>query len=264
MKKISFIALAALFLTGCSSVKKVEIVPILPDFIMANAVDSMSYALGVNMGTDFAKNLESIPGGKSNIDLIMKGFSQSIKKDSTLLQPEAAQEYFRNYITAEQTRENEGKKAAGEKFLAENKTKQGIAVTPSGLQYEVLQSALGSRPQATDKVKVHYTGTTIDGNVFDSSVQRGEPIEFALNQVIPGWSEGVQLMNVGSKYKFYIPYNLAYGEQGIPQANIPPFAPLVFEVELLDIVTPEPAPVVEEVKQAPASSSPNPSTKKKK
>ncbi len=248
MKRISFIALAALFITGCSSVKKVETLPMVPEIIMTNAIDSMSYALGVNMGTDFAKNLESIPGGKSNTDLIIKGFSQAMKKDSTLLRPDVAQEYFRNYITSVQTKENEAKKSEGEKFLAENKVKQGIAVTPSGLQYEVLQAAAGPKPQATDKVKVHYTGTTINGQVFDSSVQRGEPAEFALNQVIPGWSEGVQLMNVGSKYKFYIPYNLAYGEQGIPQANIPPFAPLIFEVELLEIVAPEPAPVVEEVK----------------
>lgn len=251
MKKISFIALAALLITGCSSVKKVEILPIVPEVILSNAVDSMSYALGINMGTDFAKNIESIPGGKSNIDLIIKGFSQAMKKDSTLLQPEVAQEYFQNFMTSEQARENASKKETGEKFLTENKAKQGISVTPSGLQYEVLHDATGVKPQATDKVKVHYTGTTIDGHVFDSSVQRGEPIEFALNQVIPGWSEGVQLMNVGSKYKFYIPYNLAYGEQGIPQANIPPFAPLIFEVELLDIIAPESAPVVEEVKSAP-------------
>lgn len=264
MKKYSLIAIAALFLTGCSSVKKVEIVPILPDVVMSNAVDSMSYALGINMGADFAKNIESIPGGKSNIDLIIKGFSQAMKKDSTLLKPEVAQEYFRKYIMAEQARDNEAKKAAGEIFLAENKAKQGIAVTPSGLQYEVLQAATGAKPQATDKVKVHYTGTTIDGNIFDSSVQRGEPVEFALNQVIPGWSEGVQLMNIGSKYKFYIPYNLAYGEQGIPQANIPPFAPLIFEVELLDIIYPEQAPVVEEVKPAAVKATTKSSTAKKK
>lgn len=98
MKKYSLIAIAALFLTGCSSVKKVEIVPILPDVVMSNAVDSMSYALGINMGADFAKNIETIPGGKSNIDLIIKGFSQAMKKDSTLLKPEVAQEYFRKYI----------------------------------------------------------------------------------------------------------------------------------------------------------------------
>ena len=264
MKRISFIALAALLLTGCSSVKKVEILPVVPEVIMTNAIDSMSYALGVNMGADFAKNLESIPGGKSNVDLIIKGFTQAMKKDSTLLKSEEAQEYFRQYITKEQSRENDVKKEAGEKFLAENKTKQGIAVTLSGLQYEVLQNATGAKPQATDKVKVHYTGTTIDGRVFDSSVQRGEPIEFSLNQVIPGWSEGVQLMNVGSKYKFYIPYNLAYGEQGIPQANIPPFAPLIFEVELLDIIAPESTPVVEEVKPAPVKADTKTATKKKK
>ena len=263
MKKIFLLSLAVLCAVSFTSAKKKEkkpVLPVVPPVVLVNDVDSMSYSLGVNMGNDFAKNLKGIPGGKSNIDMIIRGFSTAVKGDSTLLSEEVAQTYFHHYITKAQGVENEQKKGAGEKFLAENKTKPGIAVTPSGLQYEVLQPSTGLKPQATDKVKVHYTGTTIDGHVFDSSVQRGEPIEFALNQVIPGWSEGVQLMNVGSKYKFYIPYNLAYGEQGIPQAGIPPFAPLIFEVELLDIVKPEPAPVVEEVK--PAASTKPATTKK--
>ena len=123
----------------------------------------------------------------------------------------------------------------GEKFLAANSTSPGVTVTPSGLQYLVLTPAVGPKPTAQDTVKVHYTGTLLNGTVFDSSVERGEPIEFALNQVIPGWTEGVQLMSVGSKYKFFVPYKLGYGEQGTQGGPIPGFATLIFEVELLEI-----------------------------
>jgi len=257
MKKIAIIPLAALFIVSCSSVKKVEApviaaVPVTPVNILTNDVDSMSYALGVNVGKDFSQNIKTIPGGKSNIDLLIKGFSEAMKGDTTLLSTELAKSYFTDYMKKAQTKLNEEAKAEGEKFLAANKAKEGIQVTPSGLQYLVLKSAEGTKPVATDKVKVHYTGTLMDGKVFDSSVERGEPVEFQLNQVIPGWSEGVQLMTVGSKYKFFIPYNLAYGEQGVPQAGIKPFSPLTFEVELLDIIKEQPAAAVQEVKATPA------------
>lgn len=201
---------------------------------LTNEVDSMSYALGMNVGEDFLKNLKGIPGGKSNIDLVVKGFSSAMKGDSTLLTKEFANEYFRKYITKAQNADIEAKKADGEKFLAENMNAEGVNVTPSGLQYKVLVPAEGKKPTAQDTVKVHYTGTLVDGTKFDSSVDRGEPIEFPLNQVIKGWTEGVQLMSVGSKYKFFIPYNLGYGEQGAGGV-IPPYATLIFEVELLGI-----------------------------
>ena len=125
-------------------------------------------------------------------------------------------------------------KEEGERFLAENAKREGVQTTASGLQYEVLESTLGQKPKATDTVKVHYEGTLIDGTVFDSSYKRGEPISFGLNQVIKGWTEGVQLMSVGSKYKFFIPYQLAYGERGAG-GSIPPYAALIFTVELLGI-----------------------------
>ena len=125
-------------------------------------------------------------------------------------------------------------KEQGLKFLEENKLKEGVVVTESGLQYEVLTMGNGKKPSETDRVKVHYHGTLIDGTVFDSSVERGEPIVFGLNQVIKGWTEGVQLMPVGSKFRFYIPYELGYGERGAGQ-QIPPYATLIFEVELLGI-----------------------------
>ena len=261
MKKISLLLpLAALILVGCSTVKKVEVqvAPPPPVNILTNDVDSMSYALGVNVGMDFAKNIKTIPGGKSNVDLLIKGFTTAMKGDTTLLTNELAQSYFRDYLTKVQTKQNEQVKADGEKFMAENLLKEGIQVTPSGLQYIVLKSAEGAKPLSTDKVKVHYTGTLMDGKVFDSSVERGEPVEFMLNQVIPGWSEGVQLMPVGSK--FNIPSKLGYGEQGVAQAGIPPFSPLTFEVELLEIIKEQPAAVVEEVKPAAVSKK---STKKK-
>lgn len=125
-------------------------------------------------------------------------------------------------------------KAAGEAFLAENAKREGVKVTASGLQYEVLTATLGQKPKATDTVKVHYEGTLTDGTVFDSSYRRGEPISFGLNQVIKGWTEGLQLMSIGSKYKLYIPYELGYGAQGAG-GSIPPYAALIFTVELLGI-----------------------------
>jgi FKBP-type peptidyl-prolyl cis-trans isomerase len=221
--------------------------------VFTNDVDSMSYALGMNVGNDFVKNLKGIPGGKSNIDLLIKGFSTAMKGDSTLMTTEVATEFFKNYITKAQKAETEAKKSDGEKFLAANSTAEGVTVTPSGLQYKVIKAAEGPKPTAKDTVKVHYTGTLLDGKVFDSSVERGEPIEFPLGQVIPGWTEGVQLMSIGSKYKFFVPYNLGYGEQGTQGGPIPGFATLIFEVELLGIKTysePAPEPVVEEVKPA--------------
>ena len=125
-------------------------------------------------------------------------------------------------------------KEEGEKFLAENAKREGVKTTASGLQYEVLEATIGQKPKATDNVRVHYEGTLIDGTVFDSSYKRGESIAFPLNGVIKGWTEGLQLMSVGSKYKFFIPYQLAYGEHGAG-ASIPPYAALIFTVELLGI-----------------------------
>jgi FKBP-type peptidyl-prolyl cis-trans isomerase len=264
MKKTVLILAAASFLfvsVDAKSKKPKEIiVPVpVPVSLFTNNVDSMSYALGLNVGADFGKNIKSIPGGKSNIELLIKGFSTALRGDTALMTPEFASEYFRNYMTQAQAKELAAKKADGEKFLAENKVKEGVQTTASGLQYQVLVSKDGPKPQATDSVKVHYQGFLIDGKKFDSSIDRGEPITFPLNQVIPGWTEGVQLMSVGSKYKFFVPYNLGYGEKGAGEGAIPAFSTLIFEVELLDIkpfkqvvATPEIAPVAKTVKKTTA------------
>lgn len=202
--------------------------------ILVNDVDSMSYALGMNMGADFAKNMTSIPGGKSNVDMLIAGFVSAMKGEPTIMTQGMATTYFQDYITQAQTKDAQSKKAADEEFLAHNMTKPDVSVTPSGLQYTVTRMAEGAKPTAKDTVVVHYEGTLLDGTKFDSSYDRGEPIEFPLNQVIKGWTEGVQLMSVGSKYRLFVPYNLGYGEQGAG-GMIPPFATLIFDVELLDI-----------------------------
>lgn len=204
---------------------------------MATEVDSMSYALGVNIATDLSKNLETLPGGVYNKELFLKAFSTVLKGDTALMSNADAQNFLEVFFSAVQEKETNDKKSEGEKFLAENAKNPAVQSTGSGLQYIVLQNAEGPKPVATDKVKVHYEGTLIDGTKFDSSYDRGEPIEFPLNQVIPGWTEGVQLMSVGSKYKFFVPYTLGYGEQGAGGV-IPPFATLIFVVELLDINAP--------------------------
>nr|MBP7151290.1 FKBP-type peptidyl-prolyl cis-trans isomerase [Paludibacteraceae bacterium] len=194
----------------------------------------MSYALGVSVGADFIKNLKTIPGGQFNIDWLIQGFISGMKKDSTLMTSAFANKYFREYITQAQVTESAKKKEAAIAFMERNKTRESVITTESGLQYEILTCANGPKPSINDTVKVNYQGFLPDSTKFDSTIDRGEPAVFALNQVIPGWSEGLQLMTVGSKYKFYIPYELAYGEQGAGGV-IPPYSPLIFEVELLQI-----------------------------
>lgn len=166
----------------------------------------------------------------TNFELIKQGFVNGMYDYDTQFDSRTAGEYIENTMT--QIKYGEAI-AAGKKFLEENKLKEGVSTTESGLQYEVIKMGKGAKPTATDKVKVHYHGTLTDGTVFDSSVERGEPITFALNQVIPGWTEGVQLMPVGSKFRFYVPQELGYGAR--QAGSIPPYSTLIFEVELLGI-----------------------------
>lgn len=200
-------------------------------------VDSASYAIGISTGAGYKENLKTLPGGKANVDDLIAGFIQAIKGDSAAMKmtPQEAQQYLQTYFVEAQAREAKETKEAGEKFLAENKTKEGVITTESGLQYKVEKEGDGPKPTATDKVKVHYTGTLLDGTKFDSSVDRGEPAEFGVGQVIKGWTEGLQIMPVGSKYTFWIPSELAYGERGAGR-DIKPNSVLKFEVELLEIV----------------------------
>lgn len=196
------------------------------------AEDSLAYALGIASYFYYM-------GDSVDIDpvLFAKGMLDS-KNEKNTLDETTAQGYVMTYM---QNRQAEKMKAMytqnieeGENFLAENKKREGVQETTSGLQYEVITMGTGDKPVETDMVKVHYTGMLIDSTKFDSSVDRGAPAEFGVNQVIQGWQEGIQLMPVGSKFKFYIPYELGYGENGT--GPIPPYSVLVFEVELLEIV----------------------------
>ena len=203
---------------------------------LKTSIDSASYAIGISTGAGYKENLKTLPGGEANVDDLIAGFIQAIKGDSSAMKmnPQQAQQYLQTYFVEAQAREAKKTKEEGDKFLAENKTKEGVITTESGLQYKVEKEGTGAKPTATDKVKVHYTGTLLDGTKFDSSVDRGEPAEFGVGQVIKGWTEGLQIMPVGSKYIFWIPAELAYGERGAGQ-DIKPNSTLKFEIELLDI-----------------------------
>ena len=200
-------------------------------------MDKLSYALGLGIG----RQLSQMGAAELNID----DFAQAVKdmidgKEPQVATAEAQQiveDFFRKQEErqrAEAAEKYKGAKSEGEKYLSENAKKEGVVTLPSGLQYQVLKEGNGKSPKATDKVVCHYEGMLIDGTMFDSSVQRGEPATFPLNGVIAGWTEGLQLMKEGAKYRFFIPYQLGYGERGAG-ASIPPFATLVFDVELIEV-----------------------------
>jgi FKBP-type peptidyl-prolyl cis-trans isomerase FklB len=203
--------------------------------VVKNEIDSVSYLLGVAIATNISNDIK-----EGNTELILKGMRDKLTGNTELISDPTNQvlnSFFqKKQHEKKQQEEQLGQlaKSEGVKFLQENKKNKKVKVTPSGLQYEILKEGKGEKPTETSQVKVHYHGTTIDGKVFDSSVDRGEPIVFGLNQVIKGWTEGVQLMPIGSKFKFYIPQELAYGENS-PSPAIKPYSTLIFEVELLGI-----------------------------
>ena len=193
-------------------------------------MDKISYALGLSMG----QNLMGSGVEKLNYQDLAQGIEDVLTHAQPKITYQEAQQVLNQFFQELEAKVAGAAKADGEKFLAENAKREGVKVTASGLQYEILEPSLGQKPKATDTVRVHYEGTLIDGTVFDSSYRRGESITFPLNGVIAGWTEGLQLMSIDSKYKFFIPYQLAYGERGAGQ-SIPPYAALIFTVELLGI-----------------------------
>ena len=201
-------------------------------------MDKLSYALGLGIGQQL---VQMGVGQTINIEEFAAAIKDVIAGKELKVSHREAQMIVQNFfrkqeqkMQAERAEKGKVAKVEGEKFLAENAQKEGVVTLPSGLQYMVLQEGNGRKPKATDQVKCHYEGFLIDGTVFDSSIQRGEPAVFGLQQVIAGWTEGLQLMQEGAKYRFFIPYMLAYGEGGAG-ASIPPFATLIFDVELIEV-----------------------------
>ncbi|MBC8124618.1 MAG: FKBP-type peptidyl-prolyl cis-trans isomerase [Candidatus Kapabacteria bacterium] len=233
MQKIIILAFA--LIAGLSTAEQATAKQQVNSVKPKSSKDTASYAVGMQIG----KSLKD-QGLDLDIDQLVGGLRDMVAGKALLTDAEltAAMTALQQAAMAKQqevaSKKGEINKVKGEAFLAENKKKPGVMVTPSGLQYKVLVEGKGKKPTKENKVKVHYTGKLIDGTVFDSSVERGEPIEFPLSGVIAGWTEGVQLMPVGSKYMFYIPSNLAYGTNGAGQ-SIGPNETLTFEVELLDI-----------------------------
>lgn len=194
-------------------------------------MDKLSYALGLSMGHNFlGSGIKSL-----NVEDFAKGVEAVYKQEKPEISFDEAKKIINEFFSNLQDEIAETNKQAGKEFLAENAKRSGVVVLPSGLQYEVLAEGKGRKPKVTDKVQCHYHGTLIDGQVFDSSIQRGTPAVFGVNQVIPGWVETLQLMPEGSRWKLYIPSDLAYGEQGAG-GSIPANATLIFEVELIKIL----------------------------
>ena len=201
-------------------------------------MDKVSYALGIGIGHQLA----NMGGSSLNIDDFAQAVKDVLAGNELKIKSSEAQQIVQAFFAEQEQKINKqrqeaGKmaKEAGEKYLAENAKKDGVITLPSGLQYQVLKEGNGKKPSAKDSVKCHYEGFLIDGTVFDSSVQRGEPAVFGLQQVIAGWTEGLQLMQEGAKYRFFIPYRLAYGEGGAG-SSIPPYAALIFDVELIQVM----------------------------
>ncbi|MGY0427233.1 MAG: FKBP-type peptidyl-prolyl cis-trans isomerase, partial [Polaribacter sp.] len=232
LKSLTVLVITASLFSCGNQVKQVK--------SLKTEIDSVSYAIGLNMASQFKVSLKEV-----NSDAFIQGYLNGKDSTNLLVNVKDAQTIISTYIRKKQMAEMKVKqekaakeaevkfadnKKAGKDFLAANKTKKGVKTTASGLQYMVIKEGTGEKPLATSKVKVHYHGTTVDGTVFDSSVERKKPAEFMVNQVIKGWTEGLQLMKVGAKYKFFIPQELAYGAQQ-KGAKIKPFSTSIFEVE---------------------------------
>ncbi len=198
---------------------------------MSEIKNKASYGVGMSIGQSLqGQNLDEI-----NLDSFIEGIKDVFSGSTLKLTPEEANGTIQAYLNEVNESKFAGNKAEGEAFLAENGKKDNVVTLPSGLQYEIITEGSGEKPEATSQVTVHYHGTLIDGTVFDSSVSRGQPATFGVNQVIKGWTEALQLMPAGSKWKLYIPENLAYGANPHPQGPIKPYMALIFDVELISI-----------------------------
>jgi FKBP-type peptidyl-prolyl cis-trans isomerase len=233
MKKLSFLAIAAMVMIGvafasCDSGKSVS---------LKRDIDSVSYLIGASYGFGLSKSLENFPGGiPGNVEALISGFVNAAKGDSLPLGMDQAtyQAYVDNYVQSALAKANEASKAEDDLFLAENRKQSDVITTESGLQYKVITKGNGPKPTETDLVKANYKLSLLSGEVLQSSFESGEPVEFEVNGVIPGWTEALQLMPVGSKYMLWIPQDLAYGPPGAGHQLSGKL--LVFEVELVDIV----------------------------
>lgn len=225
----SVLIVAAMLLIGLASCNQSTSTS---DAKIETEADSVALSLGYSLGNDIKKQFPDV-----SPEIVARGIIEAYNGQENPLYktPRVADAAIRAYLNAEAKRIAEENIKKGKDFLEQNAKKSGVQVTESGLQYEVLEEGNGEKPSEENTVKVHYHGTTIDGEVFDSSVESGDPVTFPLNGVIPGWTEGLQLMTVGSKYKFYIPSELAYGERRA-SGIIAPNSTLIFEVELLEIV----------------------------
>jgi FKBP-type peptidyl-prolyl cis-trans isomerase FklB len=192
--------------------------------------DSVAYSIGISIGTNMKKDEID----KLNVDLLVQGMRETLRGDSTVIDNGAALNIIQSYLTDKQKMKTEAAKEEGRKFLEENKKKPGVKTTASGLQYIVMKEGTGQMPVATDTVVIHYHGTLLDGTIFDSTIDRGQPAEYAVNGFIQGWIEALQMMKTGSKWKLFVPSELAYGERQMGP-HIKPNSTLVFELELLKI-----------------------------
>lgn len=230
MKKL-FVIIAAGALASCNSggVKKAV--------DLTTFEDSASYAVGRTIGANLKADFEAQKVDDSfDKDLVVAGLADGLKSDSTKISKEEAQALVDRFFEQLNTKRAEENKASGAAFLEKNKAEAGVVTTESGLQYIVLKEGEGDAPTAADQVRVHYTGKLLDGEVFDSSYERNQPVTFYVRSVIPGWTEALQLMKPGAEYKLFIPSDLAYGENGNPRGGIGPNEVLIFDVKLIDIV----------------------------